>query len=87
MGRIWKIWIWLDWSIANSISRESCPTKSSISFRAFDIDLDIDIIVYMDYVNGKHVPVDIYYEGFWDVMFFKPERAEFRLKNTNYFVE
>jgi len=51
------------------------------------IDLDIDIIVYMDYVNGKHVPVDIYYEGFWDVMFFKPERAEFRLKNTNYFVE
>ncbi len=51
------------------------------------IQLDMDIIVYMDYINGKHVPVEIYYEGFWDVMFFKPERAKFRLRNTNYLVD
>ena len=50
------------------------------------VDLDMDIIVEMDYVNGKHVPVEIYYEGFWDVMFFKKERAKFYLKNTNYLV-
>jgi hypothetical protein len=48
------------------------------------LDLDMDIIVNMDYVKGKHIPTDIYYKGFWDVMFFKPERAEFRLKNSNY---
>ena len=35
---------------------------------------------------GKHIPTNIYYKGFWDVIFFKPERAEFTLKNTNYLV-
>ena len=38
------------------------------------------------YVNGKHIPTDIYYNGFWNVLFFKPERAEFKLRNTNYIV-
>ena len=51
------------------------------------IDLDMDIMVHMDYVNGKHIPTDIHYKGFWDVLFFKPERAEFKLKNTNYLVD
>lgn len=46
--------------------------------------LDMDVIVNMDYVNNKHVPTDIYYKGYWNVVFFKPERAEFRLINTNY---
>ena len=49
--------------------------------------LDMDVIVNMDYVNSKHVPIDIYYKGFWNVVFFKPERAEFRLFNTNYIVQ
>ena len=49
--------------------------------------LDMDIIVNMDYVNERHIPTDIYYKGFWDVIFFKPERAEFSLKNTNYIVD
>jgi len=48
------------------------------------LDLDMDIIVNMDYVNGKHIPTDIFYKGFWNVLFFKPERAEFRLKNSDY---
>ena len=48
------------------------------------LDLDMDITVNMDYVNGKHMPTDIYYKGFWNVIFFKPERAEFRLKNSDY---
>jgi hypothetical protein len=51
------------------------------------IDLDMDITVNMDYVNGKHIPTNIYYKGYWDVIFFKPERAEFKLKNTNYLVD
>jgi hypothetical protein len=51
------------------------------------IDLDMDVVVHMDYVNGEHIPTDIHYKGFWDVMFFKPERAEFKLKNTNYLVD
>ena len=46
------------------------------------IDLDMDIIVDMDYVNNKHMPINIYYKGFWNVIFFKPERVEFILKNT-----
>lgn len=48
------------------------------------LDLDMDITVNMDYVNDKHIPTDIYYKGFWNVIFFKPERAEFRLKNFDY---
>ena len=51
------------------------------------IDLDMDVVVHMDYVKGKHIPTDIHYKGFWDVLFFKPERAEFKLKNTNYLVD
>jgi len=51
------------------------------------LDLDMDITVNMDYVNGKHIPTDIYYKGFWNVIFFKPERAEFTLKNSNYLVD
>ena len=51
-------------------------------YKNWFIDLDMDIIVNMDYINKKHVPTDIYYKGFWNVLFFKPERAEFSLKNT-----
>ena len=51
------------------------------------LDLDMDIKVNMDYVNGKHIPTDIYYKGFWNVIFFKPERAEFILKNSEYIVD
>ena len=32
--------------------------------------LDMDVVVNMDYVSSKHVPVDIYYKGFWNVVFF-----------------
>ena len=53
-------------------------------YRNWFLDLDMDITVNMDYVNGKHMPTDIYYKGFWNVIFFKPERAEFRLKNSDY---
>jgi len=56
-------------------------------YNHFLIDLDMDVFVNMDYVNGKHVPTDIHYKGFWNVLFFKPERAEFKLKNTNYLVD
>lgn len=51
------------------------------------MDLDMQIIVNMDYVNKKHIPTEIYYKGFWNVLFFKPERAEFKLRNTDYLVE
>ena len=51
------------------------------------IDLDIDITVNMDYVNNKHIPTNLYYKGFWNIIFFKPERAEFKLNNTNYSVD
>jgi hypothetical protein len=51
------------------------------------IDLDMDVVVHMDYVNGKHIPTNIQYKGFWNVLFFKAERAEFTLKNSNYLVD
>jgi hypothetical protein len=47
----------------------------------------MDITVNMDYVNGKHIPTDIYYKGFCNVIFFKPERAEFILKNSEYIID
>ena len=56
-------------------------------FKNWFIKLDMDIIVNMNYFNGKHIPTDIYYKGFWDVIFFKPERVDFRLKNTFYIVD
>ena len=56
-------------------------------YNHFLIDLDMDVFVHMDYVNEKHVPTDIYYKGFWNALFFKPERAEFKLNNTNYLVD
>ena len=56
-------------------------------YKNWFIDLDMDIEVNMDYINGKHMPSDIYYKGYWNVIFFKPERAEFFLKNTMYQVK
>lgn len=49
-------------------------------------DLDMNVAVYMDYVNKKHVPVYIYYKGFWKVVFYKAERSEFILRNEDYIV-
>ena len=55
-------------------------------YNSWLISLDMDIKVKMDYVNNKHVPTDISYRGFWDVLFFKPERASFKLLNSNFIV-
>ena len=57
------------------------------SYKHFLIDLDMQVIVHTDYFNNKHIPTDIYYKGFWNVIFFKPERAEFTLKNMDYLVD
>ena len=57
------------------------------SYRHWLINLDMEIVVNMDYFNGKHIPTDIYYKGFWNVVFFKPERAEFKLKLMDYKVD
>ena len=48
------------------------------------VDLDMHVIVHMDYFKDKHIPTDIYYKGFWDVPFFKLERATFRLSLSDY---
>ena len=48
------------------------------------VDIDMDIQVRMNYVNKKHVPSNIYYKGYWNVLFLKPERVEFFLKNTSF---
>ena len=53
-------------------------------YKNWFLSLDLDIIVNMDYFNGKHIPTDIYYNGFWNVIFFKPERVDFSLKNRSY---
>ena len=64
----------------------SLSFNSQVVYNHLLIDLDMDVFVHMEYVNGKHVPTDIHYKGFWNVLFFKPERAEFKLKNTNFLV-
>ena len=61
--------------------------KYKFVYNTWMISLDIDIKVEMGYVNKKHVPLNIIYKGFWDVVFFKPERAIFRLQNTDFIVE
>ena len=48
-------------------------------YKNWFLALNMDIIVNMDYFNGKHIPTDIYYDGFWNVIFFKPERVDFSL--------
>jgi len=55
-------------------------------YNHFLISLDIDVVVHMDYVNKKHVPTKIYYNGFWNVFLFKPERADFSLLNSDYII-
>ena len=57
------------------------------SYQHWLIDLDMQVIVNMDYFNSKHIPTDIYYKGFWNVPFFKPERADFILKLKDYKVD
>ena len=42
-------------------------------FITIGFSLDMDIVVFMDYVNDIHVPTDVYYNGFWNVFLFKPE--------------
>ena len=44
------------------------------------INLNMNVIVHLDYVGGIHVPTKILYDGFWKVLFFKKERADFNLK-------
>lgn len=53
-------------------------------FKNWFIDVDMDIQVRMNYVNKKHVPSNIYYKGYWNVLFLKPERVEFFLNNTSF---
>jgi len=48
------------------------------------IDLDIFVKVKMDYFFGKHIPVFIYYKGYWDFPLVNRETAIFRLINTNF---
>ena len=48
------------------------------------INLNMDVIVYLDYVGDVHVPTKILYDGFWKVLFFKKERADFNLKLFDY---
>jgi len=54
------------------------------SYRHLLIDLDMQVIVYFGYENGITVPKNIYYKGFWNVPFYKAERAEFNLELTDY---
>ena len=48
------------------------------------IDLDMGVTVYLDYIDRFHVPTKIFYEGFWKVLFFKKEKADFDLELYNY---
>ena len=57
------------------------------SYRHWLIDLDMQVVVNTDYFKDKHIPTDIYYKGFWNVPFFKAERAEFKLKLWDYKVD
>ena len=50
------------------------------------IDLDMDVVVYLDYIDNYHVPTKIIYDGFWKVLFFKKEKADFSLNLYNYHI-
>lgn len=48
------------------------------------IELDVTVEVEMGYVQDHLVPLNIHYNGFWDIPFSKPEIANFKLKNFNF---
>ena len=56
-------------------------------YKNWFIDLDINVVVHMDYVNSFHLPIKVEYRGFWDVIFFKTEKAEFSLVLSDYITE
>ena len=47
----------------------------------------MDVIVNLDYVDDVHVPTKIMYEGFWKVLLFKKEKADFSLNLSNYVIK
>jgi len=55
-------------------------------YKNWFVDLDLNILVNMAYFNDKHIPTEVFYKGFWNILFFKPERVDFKLINTNYIV-
>ena len=57
------------------------------TYKNWLIDLDMDVIVHLDYVDDVHVPTKIMYEGFWKVLFFKKEKADFSLNLSNYVIK
>ena len=57
------------------------------TYKNWLIDLDMDVIVNLDYVDDVHVPTKIMYKGFWKVLFFKKEKADFSLNLSNYVIK
>ena len=48
------------------------------------IDLNVTVNVEMGYVQNQLVPFNIYYNGYWDIPFSKPEIADFTLTNYDF---
>ena len=74
-----KLTSYFDKNNFNVLYRDYC-----FEYRNLLIKLDMKISVSMQYVNGKHVPTEIIYNGFWDLPFFKAERVNFKLILFNY---
>ena len=79
MALIRKVLSYFDKENFNVIYREY-----KFVYKNWLIDLDMDVVVNLDYVKEIHVPTKITYDGFWKVLFFKKERADFILELSNY---
>ena len=77
-----KIVSYFDKSNFNVLHREYI-----FSYRHLLIDLDMRVVVDVNYFNGKHVPTYILYDGYWNVPLFKPEKAKFTLNLRDYIVD
>lgn len=61
--------------------------KYVMTYRYWLIDLDVTVEVFMDYELDVLIPSFIYYDGYWDIPFSKPEYAEFKLWNYRFEVK
>ena len=57
--------------------------KYSMQHEMWLIDLDVIVEVEMTYINDNLFPQNIWYNGFWDIPFNRPERVKFQLSNFN----
>ncbi len=70
---------WFDRHTFNIFSR-----NYTLSYRSVLFDFDVKMNVRLEKINAVLVPTSISYNGFWDVVFRKPEIVKFEIEFSDY---